>query len=100
MPAFDDNDFGVKPPNSPSQLNTPSFSNGNGANGSYGASPKAHGIPIPGDDGEGPIEVPATRSSTSEAQKYMHTLSMSPSQKDRRSSRNSFGMTLPIPRSK
>ncbi|KAI1340911.1 HAD-like domain-containing protein [Xylariaceae sp. FL0016] len=57
-------------------------------------------LPIPGDDGEGPIEVPATRSSISEASKYMHNLSVSPSQKDRRGSRNSFGTSLPIPRSK
>ena len=96
MPAFDDSDFEVKAPNDPSQLQAPS----NGANGSLGVSPKTHGIPIPSEDGEGPIEVPATRSSISEAQKYMHNLSVSPSQKDRRSSRNSFGASLPIPRSK
>ncbi|KAF3017760.1 hypothetical protein G7054_g814 [Neopestalotiopsis clavispora] len=57
-------------------------------------------IPIPGDSGEGPVEVPATRSSISEAAKYMHNLSVSPSMKDRRGSRNSFGASLPIPRSK
>ncbi|KAI4594503.1 hypothetical protein KJ359_008292 [Pestalotiopsis sp. 9143b] len=57
-------------------------------------------IPIPGDAGEGAIEVPATRSSISEASKYMHNLSVSPSMKDRRGSRNSFGASLPIPRSK
>ncbi|KAK6201877.1 hypothetical protein LQW54_009287 [Pestalotiopsis sp. IQ-011] len=57
-------------------------------------------IPIPGDSGEGAIEVPATRSSISEASKYMHNLSVSPSMKDRRGSRNSFGASLPIPRSK
>ncbi|KAK6821112.1 hypothetical protein PG987_015512 [Apiospora arundinis] len=61
-----------------------------------------HGsIAIPGEHrGDGAIEIPATRSSISEAQKYMHNLSMSPSMKDRRGSRNSFGTSLPIPRSK
>ncbi|KAF2813714.1 HAD-superfamily hydrolase [Mytilinidion resinicola] len=46
------------------------------------------------------IEVPATRSSISDAQSYMHQLSLSPSMKERRGSRNSFGTSLPIPRSK
>jgi hypothetical protein len=60
---------------------------------------KGHAVPIPGDDdGTGPIEVPATRSSVSEAAKYMHNLSVAPSMKDRRGSRNSFGASLPIPR--
>ncbi|ROV94886.1 hypothetical protein VSDG_07125 [Cytospora chrysosperma] len=60
---------------------------------------KGHTVPIPGDDhGTGPIEVPATRSSVSEAAKYMHNLSVAPSMKDRRGSRNSFGASLPIPR--
>ncbi|TGZ76234.1 HAD-superfamily hydrolase [Ascodesmis nigricans] len=44
------------------------------------------------------IEVPATRSAISEAASLMHSLSISPSQRSRRSSRNSFGATLPIPR--
>ncbi|KAK8104789.1 uncharacterized protein PG998_011822 [Apiospora kogelbergensis] len=62
---------------------------------------KASTIVIPGEHpGDGAIEIPATRSSISEAQKYMHNLSMSPSMKDRRGSRNSFGTSLPIPRSK
>lgn len=56
------------------------------------------GIPVPGDHGSGAIEVPATRSAVSEAAKYMHNLSVSPSMKDRRGSRNSFGASLPIPR--
>ncbi|KAK7744274.1 hypothetical protein SLS62_010301 [Diatrype stigma] len=102
MPAFDDADFDVNAPTSPSQLQPPSFNtNGSNGNGNLGVSPKTHGIPIPSDvEGDGPIEVPATKSSISEASKYMHNLSVSPSQKDRRSSRNSFGATLPIPRSK
>jgi HAD superfamily hydrolase (TIGR01456 family) len=57
-------------------------------------------LTIPGDDNTGPIEVPASRSSISEAEKYMHNLSMAPSMKERRGSRNSFGASLPIPRSK
>lgn len=57
-----------------------------------------HAIPIPDEEGDGPIEVPATRSSVSEAAKYMHNLSVVPSMKDRRGSRNSFGASLPIPR--
>lgn len=87
MPAFDDSDFGVEAPTSPNHLKKEHM-NGNG-----------HGIPIPGDDG-GPIEVPATRNSISEASKYMHNLSVSPSLKERRGSRNSFGASLPIPRAK
>lgn len=35
-----------------------------------------------------------------DTQQYMHNLSLSPSMKDRRGSRNSFGTSLPIPRSK
>ncbi|KAI1352088.1 HAD-superfamily hydrolase [Xylaria sp. FL0043] len=93
MPMFEESDFGVEPPTSPTQLNVPREKM------SVGSHEHQH-LAIPGDDGEGPIEVPATRSSISEASKYMHNLSISPSQKDRRSSRNSFGASLPIPRSK
>ncbi|KAI0024458.1 HAD-superfamily hydrolase [Xylariomycetidae sp. FL0641] len=98
MPGFDDSDLGVQPPTDPSQ-----FANKQPADaqavGSQ-ATPKDNTLPIPTDDGEGPIEVPATRSAISEASKYMHNLSVSPSMKDRRGSRNSFGTSLPIPRSK
>ncbi|KAH6645406.1 HAD-like domain-containing protein [Truncatella angustata] len=86
MAAQDQNTVGVDTPISPTTLKNPQ------RNGSV--------VPIPGDDGEGPIEVPATRNSISEASKYMHNLSVSPSMKDRRGSRNSFGTSLPIPRSK
>ncbi|KAI5865615.1 HAD-like domain-containing protein [Durotheca rogersii] len=55
---------------------------------------------VPGDDGDGPIEVPASRSPISKVAKYMHTLSATLSMKERRRSRNSFGAALPIPRSK
>jgi HAD superfamily hydrolase (TIGR01456 family) len=70
------------------------------ANG--GSAPK-HSNPtlaVPGADDEGPIEVPASRSSIAESEHLMHSLSMSPSQVERRSSRNSFGASLPIPRSR
>ncbi|KAL7266707.1 hypothetical protein RUND412_010738 [Rhizina undulata] len=46
------------------------------------------------------IEVSATRSALSEAEKLMHSLSVAPSQQRRRGSRNSFGTSLPIPRIK
>ncbi|PKS06074.1 hypothetical protein jhhlp_007908 [Lomentospora prolificans] len=45
------------------------------------------------------IEIPASRTSISDAEKLMHNLSGSPSMKHRRASRNSFGAALPIPRS-
>ncbi|KAH9871653.1 hypothetical protein J1614_005908 [Plenodomus biglobosus] len=60
-------------------------------------------LAIPGDAQDGTahsIEVPATRSSIADTSSYMHNLSMSPSMRDRRGSRNSFGTSLPIPRSK
>jgi HAD superfamily hydrolase (TIGR01456 family) len=87
MPAFDDSDFGVEAPSSPNQLRKDQ-ANSSGVI-----------VPIPGND-DGPIEVPATRNSISEASKYMHNLSVSPSMRERRGSRNSFGASLPIPRSK
>ncbi|EEP80662.1 conserved hypothetical protein [Uncinocarpus reesii 1704] len=45
------------------------------------------------------IEVRALRSSISDAGMLMHNLSLAPSMRDRRASRNSFGVSLPIPRS-
>lgn len=58
-------------------------------------------IPIPTSPGPGnTIEVPALRSPDADASQYMHNLSASPSQKERRISRNSFAAALPIPRSK
>ncbi|KAJ5899042.1 haloacid dehalogenase-like hydrolase [Penicillium taxi] len=54
-------------------------------------------IAIPSDGNT--IEIPATRSAISDAARFMHNLSLSPSTKDRRGSRNSFGTSLPIPRS-
>ncbi|KAI1199899.1 HAD-superfamily hydrolase [Nemania serpens] len=93
MPMFEESDFGVQPPVSPGQLEVPHDYMSVGSH-------SRHSLVILSDDGEGPIEIPASRSSISEASKYMHNLSMSPSQKDRRNSRNSFGASLPIPRSK
>ncbi|EAT84468.1 hypothetical protein HBI56_112020 [Parastagonospora nodorum] len=61
-------------------------------------------LAIPGDavdDGtDNAVEVPATRSQVADVSGYMHNLSLSPSMKERRGSRNSFGASLPIPRSK
>ncbi|KAH7144250.1 HAD-like domain-containing protein [Dactylonectria estremocensis] len=83
MPAYDDSDFEI-PPMSPSYPTKDSNMHFN-----------ANGLAT-----DGAIEIPATRSAMSEAAKYMHNLSISPSMKDRRASRNSFGTTLPIPRAK
>lgn len=55
-------------------------------------------LPIPNESGN-TVEIPATRSSISDAAQYMHNLSFTPSARDRRGSRNSFGTSLPIPRS-
>ncbi|KAI0188399.1 HAD-superfamily hydrolase [Astrocystis sublimbata] len=92
MPMFEESDLATA-----GQTQAPVPTKDNGAVGAQEHQPS---LAIPGDDGEGPIEIPASRSSISEAAKYMHTLSVSPSQKERRSSRNSFGASLPIPRSK
>src|SRR6478735_8438989 len=92
MPAYDDNELHT--PNSPSTLRKMlNMNNGEGNGEGHHDS-----LAIPGDDANGPQEIPATRSSISEAAKYMHNLSVSPSMRDRRSSRNSFGTALPIPR--
>lgn len=96
MTTYDDADL-AQAPTSPTQLRKIDSLASNDTVSS------GHGLPIPSsarqeDSGLGPIEVPATRSSVSEASKYMHNLSMSPSMRDRRSSRNSFGASLPIPR--
>jgi len=91
---FEDSDFGVDTPSSPTQLRMKQSQN-------LSSSPKTDSLAIPSENPEeGPIEVPATRSSVSEASKYMHNLSVSPSFKARRGSRNSFGASLPIPRGK
>lgn len=91
MPAFTDAEL-------QDTLKSPKQNVSNG-NGTSNGSPR---IVMPADaSGEhDAIEVPASRSSVSDASAYMHSLSLSPSMKDRRGSRNSFGQVLPIPRSK
>jgi HAD superfamily hydrolase (TIGR01456 family) len=87
MPAYEDKDQAAD-------------SSDKKANG--GSAPKRSNptLAVPGADDEGPIEVPASRSSIAESEHLMHSLSMAPSQAERRSSRNSFGASLPIPRSR
>lgn len=85
MPRFDDADFAVEGGTGP---RSPRDQRGS----------TSAGLPIPNDQGN-TREIPATRSSISDAAQFMHNLSLSPSMKDRRGSRNSFGTSLPIPRS-
>jgi len=60
-----------------------------------------HGIVIPSSPGShNTIEVPALRSPDADSAQYMNILSAPPSMKERRLSRNSFGASLPIPKSK
>ncbi|RFU32174.1 hypothetical protein B7463_g4184, partial [Scytalidium lignicola] len=102
MTTFSDVDFGVKTPTSPPPDNRASsnlqkvLSHGSPKTQRFNYS---HNLPIPGDDQHlhHAIEVPASRSSLGEADRYMHSLSVAP-QVDRRGSRNSFGTSLPIPR--
>lgn len=97
MPRFDDSDFGVDLTQGRSPRDArPSVG---GITASDGTT-----LPIPADAHHGRresevIEVPATRSSISDAAQYMHNLSLNPSMREKRGSRNSFGVSLPIPRS-
>ena len=96
MPTFEDSDFVVGTPLSPIKSRDLQRVRTNGSQvSSHGAS-----LPIPGDGNLNAVEIPATRSSMAETSQYMHNLSISPSMRDRRGSRNSFGASLPIPRSK
>ncbi|KZF19748.1 HAD-superfamily hydrolase [Xylona heveae TC161] len=96
MPTYDDSDFGVNAAPAQQQQQEQAVGSAGGRSGSYGGS-----LSIPSDAHRGSaIEVPATRSSISDASHYMHNLSISPAAKERRGSRNSFGASLPIPRSK
>jgi len=52
------------------------------------------------DETRGTIEVPSSRSPFADSEEFMHPLSAAPSSRERRGSRNSFGATLPIPRTK
>jgi HAD superfamily hydrolase (TIGR01456 family) len=107
MPAFDDSDFGTAAPLSPVKSRdlhripsrTAQEPNQHPVVGSLTSnlsSSTDYGTPSNGNT----VEVPATRSAISNAQSYMHELSLQPSIRDRRGSRNSFGTSLPIPRSK
>ncbi|KAJ5217226.1 HAD-superfamily hydrolase [Penicillium chermesinum] len=87
MPRYDDADFGVPPANPPGR---PALVSRRSA---------AAGLPIPSGGGANTVEIPTTRSAISDAAALMHNLSLSPSMKERRGSRNSFGTSLPIPRS-
>ncbi|CAL3963516.1 hypothetical protein PZA11_001112 [Diplocarpon coronariae] len=99
MPAFDD----------PVETATSPHSAGHAPKMvGHGTQKYAHTLSAPGDEaavavGSGTaktIEVPASRSAVAEAEALMHPLSIEPSQAERRSSRNSFGVSIPIPRSK
>lgn len=100
MPFFEDSDISAdaKRPQTTSdaQRNHLQKITGNGPNKS-GVS-----LNVPGGEKDhgNTIEVPATRSQIAESEALMHSLSVSPSQVDRRNSRNSFGASLPIPRTK
>lgn len=62
-----------------------------------------HDLPIPTSPtshNHNTIEIPALRSPDADSTQFMHHLSATPSTKDRRVSRNSFGTSLPIPKSK
>ncbi|KAH7139372.1 phosphatidyl synthase-like protein [Dendryphion nanum] len=99
MPTFEDSDFQTPLTSTKSRDLHSTNGKTTQAVGSNGATLS---IPTdgPGNGTANSIEVPATRSSISDASAYMHNLSLSPSMKDRRGSRNSFGTSLPIPRSK
>ncbi|KAH7380075.1 phosphatidyl synthase-like protein [Pyrenochaeta sp. MPI-SDFR-AT-0127] len=97
MPTFEDSDFGVQAPLSPSKSRDINRAPSN--NLSVGGTSSLT-IPDGPNGTANSIEVPATRSAISDASSYMHNLSLSPSMRDRRGSRNSFGTSLPIPRSK
>lgn len=94
MPAFDDSDFGVDTPLTQTKSRELNRVRSNGS--TLGSSLSNAN----GEIGFNSIEVPATRSSMADATPYMHNLSVSPSMRDRRASRNSFGASLPIPRTK
>lgn len=120
MPAFDDSDFGVNTPLSPirktpsrssqtsnklsSSLNARSAAQANSTvlASSADSGPTLYLPPVRPEQDEHPgsIEVPATKNIVADVSPYMHQLSLTPSLKERRGSRNSHGASLPIPRSK
>ncbi|KAK5109046.1 hypothetical protein LTR62_007594 [Meristemomyces frigidus] len=100
MPSFDDSDFGA--PIQPIISKDLSRVKTTESNGERRGSTLGISLPIPIEGRRDSVEVPATRSSIADASPYMHQLSMDdrPGAKDRRGSRNSFGASLPIPKSK
>ncbi|KAI9369183.1 HAD-like domain-containing protein [Aspergillus egyptiacus] len=96
MPRFEDSDFGVE--GAPAAAADPRASQAEGARSPRDRGSATGQLPIPSESGNA-IEIPATRSSISDAAQLMHNLSFSPSSRNRRASRNSFGTSLPIPRS-
>ncbi|CAI6340272.1 unnamed protein product [Periconia digitata] len=94
MPTFEESDVGASAPLAPTKSREQQPPQAVGQNGI------SLSIPADGHASENTIEVPATRSSVSDASNYMHNLSLSPSMSARRGSRNSFGTALPIPKSK
>jgi HAD superfamily hydrolase (TIGR01456 family) len=101
MPTFEESNFGenqVRPQTPKYDHLQRILSNGSPAKRSENV---GHVLPVPSQaQGHNTIEIPASRSSIAETQSLMHTLSIDPSQRERRGSRNSFGTSLPIPRSK
>ncbi|KAK3934054.1 phosphatidyl synthase [Diplogelasinospora grovesii] len=100
MVSYDDADFGVAalntPPDSPTKDSPISTQYA-----TYKTDSKSSALDVPPrTPTHNAIEVPALRSPDAHAAQYMHSLSASPSIKERRVSRNSFGASLPIPRSK
>ncbi|KAJ5232042.1 hypothetical protein N7468_004998 [Penicillium chermesinum] len=95
MARFDDADFGVDAGPAPHETR-PSDAQPASSLETGGRHSLQHAIPGPQGNS---IEIPATRSSISQTSAFMNKLSLSPSMKDRRASRNSFGTSLPIPRS-
>ncbi|KAF1947800.1 phosphatidyl synthase-like protein [Clathrospora elynae] len=98
MPTFEDSDLVAETPLT--QTKSRDINRAPSNNLAVGDSPT---LAIPSDIQDGTvtsIEVPATRNSVADTTNYMHNLSISPSMKDRRGSRNSFGTSLPIPRGK
>lgn len=98
MPRFDDADFGVEAAPHDATARAPHDTRPSDAPAASSGRVSIPHHAIPGPQGNS-IEVPATRSSMSQTSALMNKLSLSPSMKDRRASRNSFGTSLPIPRS-
>jgi len=104
MPTFDDSDFGTQPKGAGAESQNGAQHTGSLKRESLSVGGQ-HNLVVPAEgpganDNDNVIEVPATRNSIADAQAYMHNLSLSPSMRDRRGSRNSFGASLPIPRGK